>query len=607
MPDESPDATGSATVVQQGTPPVALLGSATDADSLLPRADSIGGSERYELLEEIARGGMGVVWRARDRVLDRDVGLKTLLKVPTKGSVIASRFREEARITGQLQHPNIPPVHDLGTLPDGRPYLAMKLIKGRTLDAILKDRPDLSQDRGRYLAIFEQIAQGVAYAHAHKVIHRDLKPLNVMVGAFGEVQVMDWGLAKVLAELTAKTVPASEIETGPATDIHAARDENEATRAGSVLGTPAYMPPEQAIGAVDQIDTRADVFSLGAVLCVILTGKPPYIGVDGESTRQLAARANLTEAFARLDASGAEPELLALCKRCLSAERDNRPRDAGEVATAVAKLRTEAEQRARHAELDRVRAESQAAEQRKRRRVQLALLAAVLLIVTGGGAAAWWQDKQAGAQKLKDERAEADRKASEARLEGERDAEVRNKAQQAGAGVNAGLKLAVDLRKQYKFKLAEATLVQAAELAESGAPERLPEVEQARRNLAFVVQLDDIRFRKWLWIAEAGGRGDFNTKIASPEYRKAFAERGLDLPTLAPAEAAKRIAASAVKADLVAAVDDWALYEPADMFRNRLLEIARTGRSGTVDGSPPRPAGMERQSRRREARGRSGA
>src|SRR5262249_49367391 len=136
---DTPDVPGSATVPQQ-SPPLHLLGSATDAEPAPPVPPVH--AERYELLEEIARGGMGVVYRARDRWLAREVGLKTLLKVPAEGSVIAARFREEARITGQLQHPNIPPVHDLGTRPDGRPFLAMKLIKGRTLDAILKERPD---------------------------------------------------------------------------------------------------------------------------------------------------------------------------------------------------------------------------------------------------------------------------------------------------------------------------------------------------------------------------------------------------------------------------------------------------------------------------------
>ena len=125
----------------------------------------------------------------------------------------ARRFVDEARITGQLQHPGIPPVHDLGTLPDGRPFLAMKLIKGRTLDALLRDRPDPAADRGRFVAAFEQVCQAVGYAHAHRVIHRDLKPANVMVGAFGEVQVMDWGLAKVLADGPARAPRRPAIPT----------------------------------------------------------------------------------------------------------------------------------------------------------------------------------------------------------------------------------------------------------------------------------------------------------------------------------------------------------------------------------------------------------
>src|SRR4029077_8434529 len=153
-------------------------------------------------------GGMGVVFRARDLSLNRDVAVKTLAPSYAPESAVGRRFVAEARITGQLQHPGIPAVHQVGTLPDGRPFLAMKLIKGRTLDAILKHGTDRSADRGRLLAIFEAVCQAVGYAHARGVIHRDLKPANVMVGAFGEVQVMGWGLAKVLGEATPATADA---------------------------------------------------------------------------------------------------------------------------------------------------------------------------------------------------------------------------------------------------------------------------------------------------------------------------------------------------------------------------------------------------------------
>ena len=371
-----------------------------------------------------------------------------------------------------------------------------------------------------------------------------------------------------------------------------------ATQTGRVMGTLAYMPPEQAGGEIAKIDARSDVFSLGAVLCVLLTGRPPYVGESAEAVHLMAVRAELLDARARLDGCGAEPELVALCKRCLSVKREDRPADANELATAVAGFRTATEERARQAELDRVRAEGERAkaeaethEQRKRRKVQLALAASVALLLLTGGGFAWYSDRQASEQKLKDELAESDRKAeragadaerkaSEAKLKGEADAERRFKAEQARQGVKAYMKLALDLRKQYKFEAADTALVQAATMALGGAPELLPEAEHARNDLVFVVKLDDIRFRKWLYIAEPGGKGSFNTKIAAPEYRRAFAERGLKLEEFAPTEATNRIAASAVRVELVAAVDDWALYEPDVAVRARLLEIARKADPG---------------------------
>ena len=183
---------------------------AATTDEPLAAADRAGGvgipagvsnpAARYRLGEEIARGGMGTVYRATDTVLGREVAVKVLQEKYAPDSGTARRFADEARITGQLQHPNVPAVHDLGVLPDGRPFLAMKLIKGETLEDLLKGRADPAEGRGRFVAAFEQVCQAVAYAHAHDVIHRDLKPANVMVGAFGEVQVMDWGLARLRSE-----------------------------------------------------------------------------------------------------------------------------------------------------------------------------------------------------------------------------------------------------------------------------------------------------------------------------------------------------------------------------------------------------------------------
>src|SRR5262245_43566323 len=186
----------------------------------------------------------------------------------------------------------------------------MKLIKGNTLDAILKERTDPSAERGPLLGVFEAICQAVGYAHAHRVIHRDLKPANVMVGAFGEVQVMDWGLAKVLGaskQPSAADATAPE-ETQAWTKVGSTPEAGSHTQAGSLVGTAAFVPPEQAVGEIDKVDERADVFGLGALLAVILTGKPPYVGETFDAIRMQAMRGQLDDCFARLDASGAEAE-----------------------------------------------------------------------------------------------------------------------------------------------------------------------------------------------------------------------------------------------------------------------------------------------------------
>ncbi len=234
--------------------------------------------ERYRFDGEIARGGMGAVLRGRDVDLGRDLAIKVLLEKFANRPDVARRFIEEAQIGGQLQHPGVVPVYDIGKFGD-RPFFTMKLVKGQTLAAILSEREQPTDDRPRLLSIALQVSQAMAYAHAKGVIHRDLKPANIMVGAFGEVQVMDWGLAKVLAEggihdeeraSRAHQEPQETvIRTARSTGFHGTFGTD--TEAGSVLGTPAYMPPEQASGDIANLDRRADVFGLGAILCEILT------------------------------------------------------------------------------------------------------------------------------------------------------------------------------------------------------------------------------------------------------------------------------------------------------------------------------------------------
>lgn len=205
---------------------------------------------RYQAVEELGRGGMGVVYRARDLRLEREVAIK-VLKSAELPEGIGRRLGREARILARLEHPGIVPVHDSGTLPDGRIFYVMKLVRGRRLDRWLAGAPP---ERER-LDLLRRVAQTVAFAHANGVIHRDLKPSNIMVGEFGEVLVLDWGVARV-------TSPGPETPDGPG-GAAAAEDE---TDHGTVLGTAGFMAPEQASGAVDLIDPRTDVYGLGALL-----------------------------------------------------------------------------------------------------------------------------------------------------------------------------------------------------------------------------------------------------------------------------------------------------------------------------------------------------
>jgi serine/threonine-protein kinase len=342
----------------------------------------------YELLAEVGRGGMGIVYRARDLALGREVAIKVLSEQYAPDSDAAARFLDEVRITARLQHPAIPPVHDLGRLPDGRPFLAMKLFRGRTFAAELADRaaqlgarwyPDnlavqeldrkelqalhdvrresQAEELRRLTRIFEQVCQAVAFAHSQGVIHRDLKPANIMVAAFGEIQVMDWGLAKRLRE----PAPAGAGTTSPGDDPFGEADR---TRPGVVMGTFAYMPPEQARGESDVVDARADVFALGAILCQVLTGLPPYPGRTAKEVWRHAAAGDLTAATARLRCHADAPDFLevrlaGLAIRCLAPAPAGRPAHAGEVAVAVTAALTQAAESHRQAELSLVRTDAE--------------------------------------------------------------------------------------------------------------------------------------------------------------------------------------------------------------------------------------------------------
>jgi tetratricopeptide (TPR) repeat protein len=530
--------------------------------------------------EEIARGGMGIIHRATDTVLGREVAVKLLHEKYGPDSGAAHRFAGEARIAAQLQHPAIPPVHDLGALPDGRPFLAMKLIKGVTLDAMLAERPDPSAERGRFVAAFEQVCQALAFAHAHGVIHRDLKPANVMVGNFGEVQVMDWGLAKVLAPGRAGDGTEDPDATAAGTVIHGLRESDGSfTQAGSVLGTPAFMPPEQAVGAINKVDTRSDVFGLGAVLAVILTGQPPFAAGSAETMRVKAAQGDVADCFARLDGCRADPELVALCKRCLAPRLEDRLADAGEVAKAVAELRAAADERARRAELDRVKAEGD----RKRRRVQTALAAAVLVIIAGTAAAWWWIDRQANRQKtaalqraLEDERRDAD---DRARLARSREA------------LAASLARCEDALRAGDADAAGAAMEQIDKrLGEGHGPEFGPRVDRCRTELAMLVALDGVNDFRWT----PDNQGELPPASATVDrIGRAFAGYGIVPGTMPWSDAGRRVADSLIGDRLMEMLDLWLALAPSSGVRD-VLGVADPDRyrdavrAGVLAGDWPR-------------------
>ena len=384
-------------------PPLLLRDTDPAADSSLVQPGStemparFEGKSRYQLLGEIARGGMGAVLKGRDVDIGRDLAVKVLLETHRHQPEMTRRFVEEAQISGQLQHPGIVPVYELGAFADGRPFFTMKLVKGRTLAALLRERETPRAEISRFLGIFEQVCQTTAYSHARGVIHRDLKPSNIMVGAFGKVQVMDWGLAKVLKEGgVIDDRAAGRLREEEQTLIQTARGDSDLSSAGSVLGTPAYMSPEQARGERDLVNERADVFALGSILCEILSGQPAFQGRSAGEIQRKAARGDLGDAHSRLDSCQADPDLIALAKACLAAERDDRPRDAKIVADAVKTYRDGVEDRLRRAELERAQAETRAQEEakrriladrlvfeeRKRRRATLATAATLLISVS---------------------------------------------------------------------------------------------------------------------------------------------------------------------------------------------------------------------------------
>jgi len=504
---------------------------------------------------------MGAVLRGRDVDLGRDLAIKVLLEKHADRPDVARRFIEEAQIGGQLQHPGVAPIYDLGRF-GARPFFTMKLVKGQTLAALLSQRKEPAEDLPNLLSIALKVTQTLAYAHAKGVIHRDLKPANVMVGAFGEVQVMDWGLAKVLAEGGIVDEERASRERQRAEDgtvIRTARSAGSGTdtEAGSLLGTPAYMPPEQANGDVALLDRRADVFGLGAILCEILTGKPPYVGRSPEEVRRKAANGDLADALARLDGCGADAELIALTRACLSPEAIDRPRDAQAVADALTAYLDGVQARLRRAELAEAEAKARALEEAKRRRLTLTLAAVVLLALTLGGGYWLW---------LK-----ADRDARLAQLTREvNDAFNRAMAlrEQAKAATVGGADLFAQAREQAQRALALVENGPADAALVAQVKQLQAELDEEEKDRHLLAALDAARLAQAELVA---GENRFARERAVPLFRAAFAAYGLPAGQGESAAAAARIRLRpmAVREALSAALDEW-----IDLAVNPAIRIA---------------------------------
>ncbi|MBI2920597.1 MAG: SUMF1/EgtB/PvdO family nonheme iron enzyme [Planctomycetes bacterium] len=334
-----------------------VMDSASAARPPAPGPAELSRGDRFQLGPELGRGGLGRVLEATDRDLGREVAVKLVLDdLPAH---LSARFAREARLTARLDHPNIVPIYEFGEVAgaDGRKrlFLAMKRVRGRDMGAVLRglafggDAMRQVWSRARMLGAFQNVCQAVAYAHSKGVIHRDLKPANVMLGDYGETFVVDWGLAREKGE--ADEEPAA----GPPRRVHdALTGSSRLTMAGQVLGTPAYMPPEQAAGNLKDLDEKSDIYSLGGILYEILALRPPYEGKTAPDVLAAvrAGRLDPPSKRAHPAAGPVPPELDAVVLHAMAVRPEDRHTSALDLARDVQRFLegiAERERRAREA------------------------------------------------------------------------------------------------------------------------------------------------------------------------------------------------------------------------------------------------------------------
>jgi len=387
------------------------------APDVVKRLGDRHGFDRYRMQGEVARGAQGAVLRVWDEDLRRDIAMKVMLDkvggaakpTPAVSSKALARFLEEAQVTGQLEHPGVVPVHEMGVDPEGRVYFTMGLVKGQSLSAVLalvRQRKD-GWTITRALSVLQRVCETVAYAHSKGVVHRDLKPSNVLIGAFGAAYVIDWGLARVLdrpdtrdIRLQGEPRPAAVggARPGRGGDTSHRPDSPLVTMDGDVVGTPAYMSPEQARGEIEHVGRRSDVYSLGSILYELLSGTPPYTPPEARLSPHVVWRFVLDGPPTPVEelAPDQPPELLAICRKAMAREADDRYARVHEMAED---LRAFLEDRV-------VKAYRTGAivELRKwvaRNRATAAALAAVVLVALLGALGVAWKERERAREELR--------------------------------------------------------------------------------------------------------------------------------------------------------------------------------------------------------------
>jgi tRNA A-37 threonylcarbamoyl transferase component Bud32 len=436
---------------------------------------------RYRRLRQHARGGLGAVFVALDEELHREVALKEIQDGHADEPDARARFLREAELTGKLEHPGVVPVYGLGAYPGGRPFYAMRFIRGESMQAAIRRFHQADEDPRRdpgerslalreLLSRFVAVCNAVAYAHSRGVLHRDIKPANCMLGEFGETLVVDWGLARLLDRPDADWPVLAGSGNGSAP-----------TQMGHVVGTPAFMPPEQANGRLDQMGPPSDVFSLGATLYALLTGHAPFEGADA------IVQAAMGEVVPARQRKRSVPLALeAVCAKAMAAKPEDRYGSAKALAQDVQRWLAD-EPVSAYREPWGVRAGRWL---RRHKTLASATTVGLLVTLVLGGLGVWW---------------------------------VKQQEDRRRRGVEEALQEVARLQGQARW--AEARLVlDGAEslLGQAGAESLRVRLEQARRDLGLVARLDAIRLKRATWLKDR-----FDSAGADRGYEEAFREAGM--------------------------------------------------------------------------------